>query len=737
MNYIIGKYKRTIYQTENGYIVGLFKIKDNDIDECHNNRIITFTGYFSELNYDDEYKFLGEFTKHPKYGEQFTVTSFEIILPKEKNSIVEFLSSDLFKGIGEKTAERIVDTLGENALKIIMENPNNLLLVKSINEKQAKLIYKKLHEYENNYQTLIYLAEIGFNTKDSGIIYRKYRENTMTIIEENIYHLMEIETITFKKLDQIAKKMEILPNDQRRIKGGILYTMDEVCNLFGHSYLFKEEIFNFTNRSLNTLISEIEFDEAINSLLSENKIMKITDNYYLCTMYQAEMNITNRISYLNNLPDNKDKLLDKKIKLLENYFSINYNSEQLTAIRDSYLKNFLIITGGPGTGKTTIIKGIVELYRQINDLDYEQLINEIALLAPTGRAAKRIAESTVLPATTIHRFLKWNKESNKFGVNEYSRSIAKLVIVDEASMIDTYLLDNLLKGLKSSTRIILIGDYNQLPSVGPGQILKDLIDSEQLSTIKLEQLYRQKEGNNILTLAHNINKGILYDEIYLENDDYHFIETNTDNLKQELIKLINKYKASDYQKFQIMAPMYKTYNGIDNLNLVIREILNPQDKRNKEIVINEVIYREKDKIIQLTNMPDDNVYNGDIGIIEKIMTSPKKEIYINFEGNLVKYTASNFNNFKHGYVISIHKAQGSEFETVVIPLVREYKKMLYRKLVYTAVTRAKNELYILGEKQILKDAILKDETDVRRTTIRNMLIDKYNNISLTHNNTGT
>ncbi len=737
MNYIIGKYKRTIYETENGYVVGLFKIKDNDADEHHNNKTITFTGYFSELNFDDEYKFLGEFTKHPKYGEQFVVNSFEIILPEEKNSIVEFLSSDLFKGIGEKTAERIVDTLGEDTLKIIIENPNNLLLVKSINEKQAKLIYEKLREYESNYKTLIYLAEIGFNTKDSGIIYRKYRENTLAVLEGNIYNFMEIETISFKKLDQIAKKLEILPNDQRRIKAGVLYTMDEICNLLGHSYLFKEEIFNFTNRSLNTILSETEFDEALNSLLAENKVIKKLDNYYLSTMYQAEMNITNRLSYLNDLPDNKDKLLDKKIKLLEAHFSITYNSEQLTAIRDSYLKNFLVITGGPGTGKTTIIKGIVELYRLMNDLDFDQLITDIALLAPTGRAAKRIAESTVLPATTIHRFLKWNKESNKFGVNEYSRSIAKLVIVDEASMIDTYLMDNLLKGLKSNTKIILIGDYNQLPSVGPGQILKDLIDSDQLSIIKLKQLYRQKEGNNILTLAHNINKGIIDDEMYLENDDYHFIETDPEGLKSELIKLINKYKASDYQKFQIMAPMYKTYNGIDNLNIVMREILNPQDKKKKEIIINEVLYREKDKVIQLTNMPDDNVYNGDIGIIEKITVSPKKEIYINFENNLVKYTASNFNNFRHGYVISIHKAQGSEFETVVIPLVREYKKMLYRKLVYTAVTRAKNELYILGEKTVLKDAILKDETDIRRTTIKNMLIDKYNNISLTHNNIGT
>lgn len=737
MNYIIGKYKRSIYQTENGYMVGLFKIKDNNIDEIYNNKTITFTGYFSNLNFDDEYKFFGEFTKHPKYGEQFAVTNFEIVLPEEKDSIVEFLSSELFKGIGEKTAERIVDTLGENALKVILENPNNLLLVKSVTERQAKLIYEKLKEYENNYNTLLYLTEIGFNTKDSGLIYRKYKEKTMEVIEKNIYDLLDIDSLSFRKIDEIAKKIEVSPTDKRRIKAGIIYTIDEICNLIGHSYLYYDEIYNYTNRVLNVSMEEDDFSSSLKELVEERKIIKKEENYYLSSMYNAEQNIVNRISYLNDLPDNKDKFLNKGIETIESFFGIKYNSEQLSAIKNSYLKNFLVITGGPGTGKTTIIKGIVELYRTMNDLDYETLTNEVALLAPTGRAAKRIAESTLLPATTIHRFLKWNKETNKFGVNEYSKSIAKLVIIDEASMIDTYLLDNLLKGLKFTTRIVIIGDYNQLPSVGPGQVLKDIIDSDLVNVIKLEKLYRQKEGNNILTLAYNINKGVVDEETFESNSDYTFIPANADTLRDEIIKLIDEYKDVDYQKFQIMAPMYKTYNGIDNLNTIIRDILNPQDKSKKEIVINDVIYRENDKVIELTNMPDDNVYNGDIGIIEKIVVSPKKEVYINFEGNTVKYTSSNFNNFKHAYVISIHKSQGSEFDTVVIPLVKEYKKMLYRKLIYTGVTRAKNKLYIIGEKEVLKEAILKDETDTRRTTIKNMIIDKYNNLALTHNNNGT
>ena len=349
----------------------------------------------------------------------------------------------------------------------------------------------------------------------------------------------------------------------------------------------------------------------------------------------------------------------------------------------------------------------------MNKLTNDELIEEIALLAPTGRASKRISESTLLPAYTIHRFLKWNKETNKFAVNEYNKSDAKLVIIDEASMIDVYLFHSLLKGLRTDTRIILVGDYYQLPSVGPGQVLKDIIESDVVDVVKLNYLYRQSEGSNIINLAYDINNGNLNEDIFNKNTDL--------SLLDKIKEICTKHKKDSYKDFQVLVPMYKTLNGIDNLNKAIQEIFNPKSSKKKEYVLGDVVYRENDKILQLSNMPDENIFNGDIGIISSI---DKKEIIIDFDGNLVRFTPSNFNKFKHGYAISIHKSQGSEFKTVVIPIVSEYNKMLYRKLYYTAVTRSKKKLYLVGEMPSLKRASINNNSDIKRTTIKDRLIAK-------------
>jgi len=724
--YIKGTFKKRIFHTDKGYVVGLFKVKETNDEKMdfYINHTISFTGYFHELTEDENYIFYGKLVEHEKYGEQFQVERYERVLPEEKDSIVEFLSSGLFKGIGEKTAKNIVNCLGKDTLSIILENPNNLLLVPSVTKKQITILHNTLVEYEASYKTVVELNELGFSTRDSLMIYNKYKVQTISVIENNIYQLMEdIEEITFKKVDTIFLKQEdIKRDDERRIMASILYTMEEVCNLYGHSYLEKEEMFSYSIRALGNSIGQNDFDLALEHLIKDIKVIEKDNKYYLKKFYEAEMNIASRCGYLMRKEDNRDRNLDKIVYEVSKFFDCAYNKEQLEAIEKSFQKNILIVTGGPGTGKTTIIKAICELYKQMNRLSYESLVKEIALLAPTGRASKRMSESTMLPALTIHRFLKWNKDNNRFAVNEYAKSEAKMVIIDEFSMVDTLLFDNLLKGLLYDTKIILVGDYNQLPSVGTGQLLKDMIESEKINVVKLKELYRQEENSNIISLAYQINENNLVPTIFNKQEDLTFIPVPSINLKQEVLEIAALYKKKS-NSFQVLAPMYKTINGIDLLNSNLQEVFNPKAKTKKEILINGVLYREKDKVIQLTNMPDENVFNGDIGYIESIDNGNKKEIIIDFDGNLVRYTAANFNKFKHAYAISIHKSQGSEFDTVIIPIVKGYGKMLYRKLIYTAVTRCKKKLYLIGEIEALEMAISNNDTDIRNTTLNIRIIE--------------
>lgn len=724
MSYIKGNYRRSIYQNSQGYNIGLFKVMDTDDEKLADyiDHIITFTGYFHELNDMDTYLFYGKLVTHPKYGEQFQVDNYERCKPEEKDSIIEFLTSGLFKGIGEKKAKAIVDVLGKDTLKIILENPDNLILIPGVTKKNIEVLHTKLQEYESSYETILILTELGFSTKDAMIVYNFYKNKTKNIIDTNIYQIIEdIYNMTFKKIDAIALKSGLEKDTPIRVEASIIYIMNELSNAYGHSYYFKEEIASYLQRVLGVNITEELFLSSLENLEKNLLIVKREDRYYLKEMYESETLITKRFRMLSREEDIVIKDIDSKIKELENLFGITYNEQQFLAIKNSLLKQFLIITGGPGTGKTTIMKGVTELYRTVNKLSYEQLQEKIALLAPTGRAAKRMSESTLLRASTIHRFLKWQKETNKFQVNEYNKSRVEFVIIDEASMIDTYLMASLLKGISANCKILLVGDDHQLPSVGPGQVLHDLIESNSLQKVELTELYRQGKDSNILTLAYDIRQGEVNEEVFNVGDDLTFIKATPDQVVDNVLEITDTYQDLSYKEFQILCPMYKTIAGIDEINRHVQNKVNPKTKNKKELQYGDVIFRENDKVLQLTNMPDENVYNGDIGIIKEIKTAPKKEIIIDFDGNIVKYTPSNFNNFRLAYAISIHKAQGSEFDVVIIPIVRNFNKMLYRKLIYTGITRSKKKLYLIGDINALKYAVSNNNSDIRRTSIKDYL----------------
>lgn len=388
-----------------------------------------------------------------------------------------------------------------------------------------------------------------------------------------------------------------------------------------------------------------------------------------------------------------------------------------------------IITGGPGTGKTTIIRCIVKLLIEINGLKMDRL----ALLAPTGRAARKLMDTTGVPAYTIHKYLKWDKEKNEFSVNEYCPNKEEYIIIDEASMIDSVLMSSLLKGVTLNAKVILVGDYYQLPSVSQGQVLKDLIDSNCLDVVKLNCLYRQSEDSYITTLAHEIKNKEISENNLSKYDDYNFLQCSNDKILGSVVDVVKKALDKGYsdKDIQILAPMYKSINGIDSLNKILQEIMNPKDASKNEITSGEIIYREGDKILQLVNDSDNSISNGDIGYIESIMPanktkSKKNEVVINFFGNRVIYTPKDFKNITHGYAISVHKSQGGEFKMVIMPMSSSFRRMLYNKLIYTAVTRAKEKLILVGDPQAFIYGIRNDYVENRKTGLKEMIENKYN-----------
>lgn len=715
MSEIKGKLSKIIFHNnQNGYTVGLLKVKESDIDDLVN-KTVTFTGNLPDLNEIDTYIMTGNLTNHEKYGSQFQVKSINRIMPQETDAMIDILSSNLFKGIGKKTAEKLVSVFKEKTFDVILNDTGNLLLIPGISEKQAKTLKESLKQYQGSYEDILMLNKLGFSTSESMKIYHYYKDKLNEVLDGNLYNIYyDIDEISFPRVDSIfvAKYEKDSPS---RVAGAIVYIIKTLSMTYGHTYFSKEEVNSYLFRVLKVEVSEKVVADAYNSLLVDERIVIKDDRLYLWEMYEAETLIARRLRLLAHEDKIKYKNLDTKIKEIETHYGIVYTTEQLDAIKLAITRKVAIITGGPGTGKTTILKGILDLYKVLSSSDKIRLNEQIALLAPTGRASKRMSEVTNFEASTIHRFLKWNKDTNRFQINEYNKSSVSFVIIDEASMIDTMLLANLLKGLKSSCHIIFVGDANQLPSVAAGDVLNDMIESKELPVYALKNWHRQGSDSKIIPFAHRINEGILDRELLNSGSDLEFIPCK-DN---EIIEVIGNV-CKDYNPYdlQVLAPIYKNRNGIYAINDHLQKLWNPKSPSKKEIEGNEGIYREKDKVIQLSNMKDESVFNGDIGIIDRIKLLGNKELYIDYDGNLVKYTKSMLQNFTLGYAISIHKSQGSEFDTVLIPFTFDYRKMLYRKLIYTGVTRCKKKLILVGDINALEQAIRNNQEQKRRTSLK-------------------
>ena len=727
MAYIKGIFIQDIYTNQtNGYTVGLLRVKESDLEE-EVNKVVTFTGIFNELKYKTTYKMEGNFVEHNKYGHQFVVDSYELVLPTEEEEIIDFLSSDIFP-IGETTAKKIVDKLGNDAINKILEDKNCLLGISRLPAKKIDKIYDILLDYQSTSYIVLELSKLGFSTKNAITLLKKYSINTMDIIDNNIYDVEEDIDISFTELDKIARNKGYELNDERRLEALTVYIMKMLTFNNGDTYLYFDEMYEYIQKHTDDL-DEDTFEYILLKLSKQGRIIIDKNKYYLEEQYSAETYITDRLARLNDMPRRRLPKLETKIGILEEQNNIIYDPSQKEAIIKALNNNLTIITGGPGTGKTTIIKCIVKLLLEI----YQISEQKIALLAPTGRAAKKLMETTGIPAYTIHKYLCWDKEANIFQVDEAHPNLQEYIIVDESSMIDSMLLSSLLKGTTLGAKYIFVGDYYQLPSVSQGQILKDMIDSNVLDVIRLNCLYRQTEGSYIVNLAYEIKNKELSEKYLQKTDDYNFIPCSDTDILESIKEIVNIALDKGYndKDIQILAPIYKSKNGIDNLNKMLQEIMNKPSRNKTEITSGDIIFREGDKILQLVNDPDNFISNGDIGYIEKIIPagkskSKKNEVTINFDGTLVTYTPKDFINITHGYAISIHKSQGGEFKLVIIPFTPSYKRMLYNKLVYTAVTRAKEKLILIGDPNSFVYGVNNDYIENRKTTLKELLEKKYN-----------
>ncbi len=706
--------KIRFYSESSNYIVALIEVEQED-------KLITMNGYMNNFNDYEKYAFIGDYEIHPKYGKQFKLSEYRIIYAKESEEIIKYLSSPLFKGIGKALATQIVNTLGEECLEKIKEDKHNLDLVRGMTEKRREIIYEALTNGDYDQEVMQFFMGHGISLKNLGLIQAYYQEKTLEILQNNPYQLVEdIDGIGFKTADELALKTGGTLDNPNRIKAGIIYSIKQYGFNTGSTYCYLDEIKIMFSKIIYN-IEEVSFNEYLDELIDEGLIIQRGDKYYYFEMDEAEKNIAEYLKIRINKPD---ELFDEKEveRLLTNYEKtqgICYAAKQKEALNYFLKSSCMILTGGPGTGKTTIVQALLKVYSVLYPDD------RIGLVAPTGRAAKRLTELTGIYACTIHRLLKWDLHSNTFAINKSNPLDLDVLIIDEFSMVDCLLLSKLFEAGRGINKVLFIGDYHQLPSVAPGNILQDLMEAG-VKTIELDEIFRQAKDSGIIQLAHHIiHNEIENMDLFEQYRDINFFPCiNYDVVKN--VKIIVKKaidEGYDTNDIQVLVPMYQGVAGIDALNDALQDVFNPIDEFNDSYQIGRKEYRVGDKILQLKNRPDDVVFNGDIGTLVEICRKDNFEylqdtLIVDFDGNFVEYTSNTFNTITHAYCMSIHKSQGNEFKIVIMAVLSDYYIMLRRNLLYTAITRAKQSLFILGSSKAFMHGLANYQDSRRKTSLK-------------------
>ena len=712
--------KIRFYNESSNYIVALIDVEQED-------KLITMNGYMNNFNDYDKYLFVGDYEIHPKYGKQFKLSEYRIILAKESDEIIKYLSSPLFKGVGQKLAKQIVDSLGEDCLTMIKNDKHSLDCVMGMTEKRRDLIYEVLTNSDYDQEVMQFFMGHGISLKNLGLIQAFYKEKTLEVLQNNPYQLIEdIDGIGFKTADELALKTGGTLDNPHRIKAAIVYSIKQYGFNTGSTYCLIEEIIK-TFKQLIYSIEENVFYEYLDELIDNGLIIKEDERYYYHEMYEAEVNISNYLKMrINHDDENIDvSRVNQLLQDFEKNQGITYAKKQKEALFYFLKSSVMILTGGPGTGKSTIVHALLKIYTSLYPED------RIGLVAPTGRAAKRLTELTGIEACTIHRLLKWDLHTNTFAINKTNSLDINVVIIDEFSMVDCLLLSKLFDAGRNIDKILFIGDYYQLPSVAPGNVLKDLIEAG-VKTIELDEIFRQAKDSGIIQLAHHIINNEIDDiDLFSQYQDINFFPMLNYDVIKNVKTIVNKALEEGYDTsdIQVLAPMYHGVAGIDALNDALQDVFNPKDQCVDSYKIGRIEYRIGDKILQLKNRVDDNVFNGDIGILIDICRKDNFEylqdtLIVDFDGNIVEYTSQNFNTITLAYCMSIHKSQGNEFKIVIMPVLSDYYIMLRRNLLYTAITRAKQSLFILGDAKAFMHGLHNYQDNRRKTTLKLRFEDK-------------
>lgn len=700
---------------ENGYSIIVVETPDSDI---------TCVGTMPFFDEGDSVEVTGNLVYHDKYGEQIEIESIKLKKPTDERSIINYLSNANIKGIGKKTAKDIYQVFGSESIDIVYNDPEKLIKIPGIGKKKIIDIKNSTEESRDSRNIMLYLQGLNISYNLSMKIYKLYGNNAIDIIKSNPYKLVEdIPGVGFTIADNIAFNMEIESNSSFRISAGIIHTLNYEADFNGHTSLpldyLVDKVTSLLKIKREDVINEIKADTVEGKL----DVVLINDEEYVYkrSLFKAEKYIAMALSHKKDSDYIFDVEIDEDLSV--------FSDEQQEAIMAAFDNMLLVITGGPGTGKTTIINAITTILRK-NGLSY-------AMLAPTGRAAKRIQESTNDEAYTIHRMIGIRPDDPIAEYNEENPIEKDYIIVDEMSMVDTSLMKSLLQAIDTNTALILVGDSDQLPSVGPGNVLKDIIDTE-IKTVRLKKIFRQAGESNIVVNAHRINNGE-YPVLNEEGKDFFFIEASKNNFDDTLIDLVNKRLPSFYgfdkiKDIQILSPSKKTQWGASNINLNIQNVINQSAKK---LEINDRIFKLNDKVMQVKNNYDlipensitdaEGVYNGDIGFITNIDSEEEKLEVTFYDGSVVIYKKEDIKDLDLSYAITIHKSQGSEFDCVIIPMMQVAPMLLTRNLLYTGVTRAKKLVVLVGDKNIIKKMVDNNYSNKRFTNL-SYWIDEMGNV---------